>query len=219
MNTEKKSYAENLKDLRTNLETMLPKEALNVFDTDAENLQLNHQSILKLQIGEKAPDFSLSNATDKTIKLSDLLKKRKVVLAFYRGSWCPYCNVQLAHYQSSLAEIHALGAEFVAISPQTPDESLNIKEKNELNFEVLSDNGNIVAKKYTTIFKNADAPVNTMTELGFDFDAHYSDDSRELPIPAVFIIEKDATVSFAKSLGGDYRNRVDVSEIINALKK
>ncbi len=219
MNTEKKSYAENLKDLRTNLETMLPKEALNVFDTDAENLQLNHQSILKLQIGEKAPGFSLSNATDKTIKLSDLLKKRKVVLAFYRGSWCPYCNVQLAHYQSSLAEIHALGAEFVAISPQTPDESLNIKEKNELNFEVLSDNGNIVAKKYTTIFKNADAPVNTMTELGFDFDAHYSDDSRELPIPAVFIIEKDATVSFAKSLGGDYRNRVEVSEIINALKK
>jgi len=106
----------------------------------------------------------------------------------------------------------------VAISSQTPDESLNIKEKNELNFEVLSDNGNIVARKYTTIFKNADAPVNTMTELGFDFDAHYSDDSRELPIPAVFIIEKDATVSFAKSAGGDYRNRVEALEIINALK-
>lgn len=219
MNTETNSYQEKLKDLRTNLGKMLPKDALNVFDKDAENLQTNHNSILKLQIGEKAPDFSLSNATDKTIKLSDLLKNGKVVLTFYRGSWCPYCNLQLALYQTSLTEIHTLGAELVAISPQTPDESLNIKEKNELNFEVLSDNGNIVARKYTTVFKNADAPVNTMTELGFDFDAHYSDDSRELPVPAVFIIEKDGTISFAKSLGGDYRNRVEVSEIINALKK
>lgn len=219
MNTKTNSYQANLKGLRTNLGTMLTKDAINVFDTDAENLQLNYKSVLKLQVGDKAPDFSLSNATDKTIKLFDLLEDGKVVLTFYRGSWCPYCNLQLSHYQNSLSEIHALGAELVAISPQTPDESLNIKEKNELNFEVLSDNGNIVARKYTTVFKNADAPVNTMTELGFDFDAHYSDDSRELPVPAVFIIEKDATVSFAKSLDGDYRNRVEVSEIINTLKK
>lgn len=219
MNTETNSYQENLKELRTNLGTMLPKDALNVFDQDAENLQLNHNSILKLQVGDKAPDFALSNATDRTTKLSELLKKGKVVLTFYRGTWCPYCNLQLAQYQKALSEIHDLGAELVAISPQTPDESLNVKEKNELNFEVLSDNGNIVARKYTTVFKNADAPVNTMTELGFDFDAHYSDDSRELPIPAVFVIEKDATISFAKSLGGDYRNRVEVSEIINSLKK
>ncbi|QCX01420.1 AhpC/TSA family protein [Aggregatimonas sangjinii] len=218
MNTEKKSYQENLKDLRDNLGNMLPKEALAVFDNDAESLQENHNSILKLQEGQKAPDFSLTNANDKTVRLSELLKKGKVVLTFYRGSWCPYCNLQLSHYQKSLEEIHDLGAELVAISPQTPDESLNVKEKNELNFEVLSDNGNIVARQYTTVFKNADAPVNIMTELGFDYDAHYSDDSRELPIPAVFIIEKDSTVSFAKSLGGDYRNRVETSEIINHLE-
>ncbi|USD26161.1 MULTISPECIES: peroxiredoxin-like family protein [Flagellimonas] len=218
MNTEKKSYQENLKDLRDNLGNMLPKEALAIFDNDAESLQVNHNSILKLQEGEKAPDFSLTNAKDKTVRLSELLKKEKVVLTFYRGSWCPYCNLQLSHYQKSLDEIHDLGAELVAISSQTPDESLNVKEKNELNFEVLSDNGNMVARQYTTVFKNADAPVNTMTELGFDFDAHYSDDSRELPIPAVFVIEKDSTVSFAKSLGGDYRNRVEASEIINHLK-
>ncbi len=218
MITEKKSYQENLKDLRENLGTMLPKEALEVFDNDAKHLHNHHKSILKLQVGDKAPDFSLSNATGKTIRLSDLLKDKRVILTFYRGTWCPYCNLQLSHYQKSLNEIHDLGAELVAISPQTPDESLNVKEKNELNFEVLSDNGNIVARKYTTVFINNDKPVNTMTELGFDFDAHYPDDSRELPIPAVFIIEKDATVLFAKSLGGDYRNRVEVSEIIDTIK-
>lgn len=218
MNTKTESYQDNLKELRVNLGKMLPENALKVFDSDAENLQLKHKSILKLEIGDKAPNFSLSSATDKTVNLSDLLEKGKVVLTFYRGSWCPYCNLQLAHYQSALTEIHSLGANLVAISPQIPDESLSIKEKNELDFEVLSDNGNIVAQKYTTIFKNDDAPVNTMTELEFDFDAHYSDDSRELPIPAIFIIEKDTTISFAKSTGGDYRNRVEVSEIINSLK-
>ncbi len=217
MNTD--SYQENLKALVGNLAGMLPETALAVFNKDAEMLQANYHPILKLQVGEKAPDFSLSNALDKTIKLSDLLQKGKVVLVFYRGTWCPYCNLQLAHYQKSLDVIHKLGAELVAISPQTPNESLNIQQKNELNFEVLSDNGNIVSRMYTTVFKNADVPVNTMLELGIDFDVHYSDDSRELPIPAVFIIEKDATISFAKSLGGDYRNRVEVADIINALKK
>jgi len=193
--------------------------ALDVFDTDAENLQKTHTAILKANVGDKATDFSLSNALDETVSLSKLLQHKKVVLVFYRGTWCPYCNLQLSHYQSVLEGINAVGATLVAISPQTPDESLSIKEKNELKFEVLSDNGNIVARNYTTVFKNSNAPVNTMTELGFDFDAHYSDDSRELPVPAVFIINQDGTIAFAKTEGGDYRNRVDVSEILETLKK
>jgi peroxiredoxin len=211
------SYAEGLKELRGNLGNMLPKEALAVFDKDAETLQENHTSILKLVAGNKAPDFSLSNAIGETVTLSEILKTDKVVLVFYRGSWCPYCNLQLSTYQQVLPEIKSLGGRLIAISPQTPDESLNIKEKNELEFEVLSDSGNTVARRYTTIFKNGDAPVNTMTELGFDFDAHYSDDSREIPVPAVFIIEQDGVISFAKAIGGDYRNRVEPAEIIEAL--
>ncbi|MEL6557020.1 MAG: peroxiredoxin-like family protein [Bacteroidota bacterium] len=213
------SYAEGLVELRKNLTAALPEEALNVFDNDAEQLEKTHQSIIKLNVGEKAPDFSLSNATGESVSLSGLLENGKVVMTFYRGTWCPYCNLQLSQYQQILPEIKALGAQLVAISPQTPDESLNIQQKNELQFEVLSDNGNIVAKKFVTVFKNGDIPVNKMTELGFDFDSHYSDDSREIPVPAVFIIEQDFTVSFAKAVGGDYRNRVEAAEILKALKK
>ena len=216
MNTT--SYKDNLKELRENLKKMLPEDALNVFDNDAKDLQFKHQSVLKLKVGDEAPDFALSNANGETVKLSNLLKKERVVLAFYRGTWCPYCNLQLAHYQNVLGDIHSLNAQLIAVSPQTPDESLNIKEKNELKFEVLSDNGNIVARNYTTVFKNGDVPVNTMTSLGFDFDGHYSDDSRELPVPAVFIIDKDGTIIFAKAEGADYRNRVEASEIIQTLK-
>jgi peroxiredoxin len=212
------SYAEGLKKLRVNLNNMLPAESLQAFDMDAKDLTSKYTSKLKLNKGDRAPAFSLSNSIGETIELYSLLNKGKVVLVFYRGTWCPYCNLQLNQYQQVLAEIKSLGAQLVAISPQTPNESLNIKEKNELQFEVLSDNGNIVSRQYTTIFKNGDTPIDTMTELGFDFDSHYSDDSREIPVPAVFIIEQNGTISFVKSLGGDYRNRVEASDIIDSLK-
>ena len=94
---------------------------------------------------------------------------------------------------------------------------MSIKEKNELEFEVLSDNGNIVARQFTTVFKNGDAPIQAMTDLGYDYDSFYGDNSREIPVPTVFIINRDRTISFAKVEGGDYRNRVEASEIINAL--
>ena len=212
------SYTEGLTQLQNNLGKMLPKSALAVFDTDAKALKANHTSILKLNIGDKAPNFSLSNATGEIITLNSLLEKGKVVLTFYRGTWCPYCNLQLNQYQQVLKEIMSLGANLVAVSPQTPDESLNIKEKNELQFEVLSDNGNIVARQFTTIFKYGVTPIETMKDLDIDFNSYYADDSQELPVPAVFIIESDSKISFAKAIDGDYRNRVEASDILNSLK-
>ena len=221
MNAEIKipSYQQGLEELQSNLLTMLPEEALGVFDQDAQALAANHPSVLKLQPGDQAPDFSLSNAVGETITLSKLLEQGSVVLAFYRGTWCPYCNLQLNQYQQILPDITSLRAQLVAISPQTPNESLNMQEKNQLGFEVLSDNGNIVARQYTTVFRNADAPVATMSQLGIDFKAHYSDDSQELPVPAVFVIHPNGQVAWAKATGGDYRQRVEASEIINALQK
>ena len=221
MNTETRtpSYQQGRQELQSNLPTMLPEKARRVFDQDAQALAANYPSVLKLQAGDRAPDFSLSNAVGETITLSALLKQGSVVLTFYRGTWCPYCNLQLNQYQQILPEITSLGAQLVAISPQTPDESLNMQEKNQLRFEVLSDNGNIVARQYTTVFRNADAPVATMDQLGIDFNAHYADDSQELPIPAVFVIDPNSQVVWAKAMGGDYRHRVEPSEIINALQK
>ena len=92
-----------------------------------------------------------------------------------------------------MKDIENLGAELIAISSQTPDESLSIKEKNNLEYEVLSDNGNLVAKLYTTVFKNSEAPLQEMKNLGFDFDGFYGNDSKEIPVPAVFVIEQDGT--------------------------
>ncbi len=218
-NSKIPSYKEGLEALKGNLSNMLPPEALQVFEEDAQALQQEHSSIIKLQVGDKAPDFTLSNAINESVNLYDVLKKNKVVLTFYRGTWCPYCNLVLNQYQAVLPEMKKAGATLMAISPQTPDESLNIKEKNTLQFEVLSDNGNIVSKQFTAVHKNPEKSLSKMKELGFEYDSFYADEGSEIPVPATFIIEQDGTISFAQSEGGDYRNRVEAADIINSLNK
>ena len=210
-------YQAGLAELRTGLTQGLPADALATFDADAAQLQQTHTDILKLKKGDKAPDFTLPDANGKSVSLSSLLRDGRVVLTFYRGAWCPYCNLQLNQLQQVRSEMADKGAKLVAVSPQSPDASADMQQKNELDFSVLSDTGNMVAKQFTTVFRNGDAPVDTMTALGFDFDGFYEDDARELPVPATFVIEQDRTVSFAKTAGGDYRNRVEPGEVLAAL--
>ncbi|UJH68609.1 peroxiredoxin-like family protein [Allomuricauda sp. SCSIO 65647] len=213
------SYKEGLKELRGSLAYMLPGDALEIFDVDAKALQKEHTSVLNLNIGDKATDFTLSNAVNKSVNLYEVLKTDRVVLTFYRGAWCPYCNLALNQYQAILPDIKDAGATLIAISPQSPDGSLNMQERNGLQFEVLSDNGNLIAKEYTTVHAYPKNSLDTMIEMGYDYDSYNSDEDSALPVPATFIIERDATISFARSEGADYRNRVEPKEIINALNK
>jgi peroxiredoxin len=189
-----------------------------VFNNDALRLAEKYPSPLKLHKGDKAPLFSLPNATGKIISIENLLQQGPVVLTFYRGVWCPYCNLQLKNYQLILPQIKEAGASLVAISPMTPDQSLSMQEANALQFEVLSDVGNHVARQYTTVFKYSDASIQAMTDLGYDFFSFYEDDSAELPIPATFVIAKDKTILFAGSGGGDYRLRVEPKDILDAME-
>lgn len=198
---------------------VLPADIKAIMDNDADRLAERYPHPLQLKKGDKAPLFELPNATGKLIKLDDLLKHDAIVLVFYRGSWCPYCNLILKSYQGVLKQIKEKGANLIAVSAQTPDQSLSIKEKNELQFEVLADAHNEVAKQYITIFKNSDAVIAEMKKLNVDFYSYYSDDSGEIPVPAVFIINKEGIITFAGSKGGDYRERVEPSEILEALDK
>ena len=111
-----------------------------------------------------------------------------------------------------------MGATLVAISPQNPDASLDMQQKNELEFEVLSDIGNTVARSYTTVFRYGDAPLQAMKDLGYDFHSFYADESGEIPVPATFVIAPDGKIAIACSEGGDYRKRVEPQTIVEALK-
>ncbi len=213
------SYKTEVTTLISQLKGMFPEDKFTVFNHDAEQLEQTHQSPLKLNSGDTAPDFALPNAAGESIHLSKLIAKGPVVITFYRGVWCPYCNLQLKLFQQILPDIKKAGAQLVAISPMNPDNSKATIEASELEFEVLSDIGNKVARQYTRVFKNADAPIQAMRDLGYDFFSFYDDESAELPVSATFIITQDGTISFAESAGGDYRKRVEPKAILEALKK
>lgn len=185
-------------------------------DQYVTHLGRSMRDILKLHAGDMAPPFTLSNHLGYPVVLSDLLRKRKVILVFFQGGWCPHCIRQLNEFQHSLGRIKAHDAKLVAISPQTPDASLVMAEKEKLRLEMLSDVGNEVARKFTTVFRCHD-PSNRRRPFGVDFYQYNGDNSREIPVPAVFVIQQNGHITFARSEGGDFRARVDLDMLLEEL--
>src|SRR5258708_2869825 len=145
--------------------------------------------------GDKAPDFALPNVTGEMVQLSQLLVKGPVVLIFYRGGWCPYCNLALRSYQAILPEIERAGATLVAVSPQTPDNSLSAREKMELSFPVLSDHGNTVARAYGLVFTVSSKVQAVQQGMGLDLSKINGSETWELPIPGSYVIAHDRTIA------------------------
>jgi peroxiredoxin len=165
-----------------------------------------------LKIGDKAPDFTLPNAVGKEVSLSETLKKGIVILKFYRGEWCPICNLDLREVQKRLPEINSFGATLLAVSPQNPDAALTAKEKNELDFEVLSDAKQEVIKAYNLQFDPGEDYHNRR-----DLTLLNGDGSKTIPVPATFIINTNGTIA-AAHVEANYTQRMDAAEILDALK-
>ena len=164
-----------------------------------------------MQVGDTAPNFTLTNAEGKEVSLKDELKKGSVVLTWYRGGWCPYCNLTLHALQEELSNFKANGAVLVALTPELPDNSLTTSEKNKLEFEVLSDIDNKVAKEYGIVFKLIPEVAKSYNEA-FDLKKYNGNESNELPLAATYIIGQDGKIRYA-FMDADYRNRAEPSEI------
>jgi peroxiredoxin len=171
-----------------------------------------------LAIGDTAPDFTLPDQLGRSVSLKQRLTKGPVVLAFYRGEWCPLCNTHLRALQKALPEIEAKGASLLAISPQSPDHALSITEKASLAFDVLSDVDQVVIKAYRLQFTT---PADLQDLIGnvfrTDLRTHTADGSWRLPIPATFILDQTATVR-ARHVEADFRTRMEPVAIVTALE-
>jgi peroxiredoxin len=170
-----------------------------------------------VKAGDPAPDFRLPDAFGGKRRLHGLLAKGPVVVSFYRGGWCPYCNLELRALQNALLTIQQLGAQLVAISSQTPDESLSTAEKNELAFPVLSDIRSTTAKSYGIAFDLAEELRPIYARFGHALPAKNGDDSWVLPIPATYVVDTSGTIVLA-FIDVDYRNRLEPAEIFSALE-
>jgi peroxiredoxin len=195
----------------------LPAEAVATFRTTTERLVRSRIADQALKQGDKAPNFNLPNSHGKHVDSQALLRKGALVVSFVRGDWCPYCDLELRALQRELPAIHALGAQLVAISPQTIEHSLTTREKRDLQFELLSDAGNKVARQFGLVFTLADELKALYPALGIDLAAFNGDRSAELPMPATYVIGTDGTLRFS-FVNADYTQRAEPQDILAALR-
>ena len=182
---------------------------------EARDFQTGAQAIA---LGAKAPNFSLPNEKNESIQLTELLAKGSVIVTFYRGSWCPYCNLQLKALTERLPEIHGLGAELVAISPEVPDNSLSEDDLNNLAFTVLSDQDALVAAEYGVAWTVPELILEHMRkDRNLELSEINNGNGSILPLPATFVLNPQGEVVW-RYVDVDYRTRAEPEDIVNALK-
>lgn len=171
-----------------------------------------------IKVGEKAPDFTLSNALGKKVNLKDELKKGPVVLVFYRGAWCPFCNMHLHALQKNLPQFKKYGAQLITVTPQTPDKSAEQIKKDAYPFEVLSDLDSKVMQDYKLYFELPDDLIAVYKKHQLDIEAFNGQGRNVLPIPGSFVIDKKGVVR-AMQAQTDYKMRMEPAAIIETLEK
>ncbi|MFT5635697.1 MAG: peroxiredoxin [Cognaticolwellia sp.] len=171
-----------------------------------------------LKVGNKAPNFKLLNAFGKTIALTQELAKGPVVLVFYRGAWCPYCNLHLHELKKNLPEFEKYGAQVIAITPQSPDKSAEQLKKNGFPFQVLSDSTASVMKDYKLYFEMPTDLTRIYKEHGLDIEEFNGKGGNGLPTPGAFIIDKNGIIRTMQA-EVDYKSRMSSEAIIAALAK
>jgi len=171
-----------------------------------------------LKVGNVASEIKLTNALGEEVSLYETLENNDfAIVSFYRGVWCPYCNLELKALQEYTEEFSKLGATLIAVSPQSTDASLSTKEKNELTFEVLSDRNNTVAKDYGLVFSLAEELRPIYLSFGINIPVSNDEESYEIPMPATYVINKNKEIIFS-FIDEDYTKRCEPQEIVDILK-
>jgi peroxiredoxin len=203
---------------QTEMAKQAPAEVVKALVAEIDGVVRSGVGSKAPRVGDLAPPFSLPDARGKKVSLDSLLREGRVVISFYRGQWCPFCDLQLRAYQEVLPRIRALGANLVAISPQTPDESLSTVEKRDLAFYVLSDAGNKTAQSYGLVWKVPVGLDALHKGFGVDLAKSNGDALNELPVPGTFILGSDGRIAFSY-LNADWRVRLEPAELVRALER
>lgn len=171
---------------------------------------------LGISVGSTVPDLVLTDASGSEVSLASLHADGPVVVTFYRGGWCPYCNTQLADLQARLPEFTEAGARIVAVSPEKPDETAKTAEKNQTSFMVLSDASLEAARSFGVLFELEEQVQEAYKGYNVFLDQHNASGSWALPHPGTFVLDTNGVVLW-KWVETDYSQRADADEIIGFL--
>ncbi|HET9183378.1 MAG TPA: peroxiredoxin-like family protein [Candidatus Angelobacter sp.] len=212
------SLAQQLEELTRKLHALVPAERLIVVERSIEQLQASGIGEHALKPGASAPAFELSDGDGMLWRSEDLLRSGPLVIVFYRGRWCAYCNTQLAALQEIHAQVAAGGASLVAISPQTQKHSYMTRDMHKVRFPVLSDPGNQLASKFGLVWRLSPELQQMYEAIMTKLPGYNGDQSWELPLPAVYIVQPDGKISYAR-VDVDWRQRPEPEEILNQLRR
>ncbi len=208
------TYAEQRDEVNAGLAEQAPAEVLEGFGRIRAVQAAVDYAARAPKVGDRAPGFTLPDQLGRQVSLAGELEQGPVVLIFYRGEWCPYCNTMLRTYGLRAADFSQRGARLVAVSPQTPDNSLTMSEKHSLEFPVLSDEGGEVIGTYGLKYDVAAREV--YETAGVDLTKFNGKGGWILPAPAVFVIDREGIVRFV-SVNGDYTQRAEPDEVLAVL--
>lgn len=195
-----------------------PRAAIETMHKATAELKASGQAERAKKVGDNAPSFTLKDPDGNTVSSQELLAKGPLVVSFYRGVWCPYCNMELQALQAALPEFEKLGASLVAISPQTAPNSRKSTRENNVTFPILSDEKGAVGEAFGLKFNLPDYLVDLYKSFKNDLPNFNDDPTWTLPMPARYVIAQDGTIVYAE-VNPDYTQRPDPEELLPALRK
>ena len=211
------NLSKKLAERKAKNEQNIPAEKWAIMESSTNNLKEQSLSSNALQKGDLLPVFNLPNVKGENVSLADF-QNDFIVISFYRGGWCPFCNMELRALQNILSQLNELNVGLVAISPETPDQSLTTKEKNELAFSVLSDIDNQYAKSIGLVFQLPEDLRTVYHSFNLNVDKHNGNSDYELPMPATYIINKEREIIYS-FVPEDYTERLDPTEILATISR
>jgi peroxiredoxin len=212
------AYKQAAEALQANIKARLG-DKFSIISGDMERVRSSDVLDNALKVGDAAPDFTLPDAFGHEVSLKSLLAEGPLVISFYRGEWCPYCNLELRELQAALPKIQALGAKLVAISPEKSDGGIIATEKNQLTYPILSDFKNKLARQFGIVFQVGDG-VKELGKSRFnnDLELRNGEGSYQLPVPATYVIDASGIIRFSH-VDADYMTgRVEAETVVAALE-
>ncbi|MEM8964875.1 MAG: peroxiredoxin-like family protein [Bacteroidota bacterium] len=209
---------EELQALAEEIDQQTAPRLRQVLRQFVESLQRQRASQRSLKVGDVASDFALKDQNQRVVHLYDQLKKGPVVLTFFRGGWCPFCNLTLQAWRYALPEIEFQGAQLLAITPESGEHTRRTVQKNKLDFSVLQDHSSEVARSFKVSIALSEYLSAFYRSLGLNLLTRHQDKIARLPMPATYVIDTNGIIRYA-FVAEDYTQRADISEVLEVLKQ